>query len=1562
MANAKNYAGSFAEGFINAYLQAKRYRTLDAYYKFRMAQAGYTPPSWDNPFGQGTWGAPKNYWDPVKKEWGSAPDQNAVTKGVFEAGAGTAHTIDDAAASGGGSRGGSGGDENARGINEANTKLVAQQLTSRGVDPSIAAGAVAGLMGESGGNLDPHSFNTKDPGGGSGGMGQWNRERLIGGGGMLAFAAQNGVAVDVNNPRDALKVPATVQAAYIGHELDTKYSGVLSKLRNAQSPQEALNIWVNDYENPLDKTGAIAQRTQYIAPVTRILSSGQQSTQPAATTNVSAPVGGMAHPYSSSEDAAKGGHFIINDPEGKNTYPSPNEKVAPAATPAATPGVIPGRAEAESFKPYQTASLGMVPPPTSEPKAAAPVTTATAPAPSPVGSTPAQPLPEVNKSPFTRPAPTTPDTPLPPRYGDYGYTRDANGDLVPKTAPTQAAPTKTAPPEHEHASPSHVETLAETGRYTPTTGNVRGPPTWVPDNPPVNPIQVNPRNQPQQAPQNQVQPVQGVSTPAIPMRTTAYQNPAQQDNMDDMMAMRELSNDNSAGQSMGFAGGGPVPGQIVHFGEGTSPLMSGLTQSTLGANNSGGNTSSPYTATAPSAAGSTTPANASVGSEMANSLGMGAYPKVGYMLGASLGANNIPVPIQTMSNPGTASDQQKAAGFADGGVIEPQDPATESPQDPPVQMPQSQQPVVTSDQSVNDVSSQVAQGTALMGQAAKQEGSMGPQVHEDRMQRALKDKPNAPATPGQGVVQQGGLATQMNNMRYQIQNWPSIFSFGAQGNPNVGTQTSSTGFASGGSVDDEASLPAPEQTDYQMAMAGGDNNQDQGVIPPQQVAMLGGMPHMSGSMPLPSPRMGLGTGSTPRVSTPKGKPGQGEVTGGMPENIPQPGDHPDHDLPQGEHADKIPTGTPQIADRNGNPSKGFTDALQGGLKAIMSIFGLGGQDGALQDPNQQQKHEEFQKPDGAITPSHEEIQKVYKSVDPHDQLNTAMRNIAGMEAVHKYYLLQGEPELANKMVASMVMYSRDVCSQYGDIALKALHGGDLDGAVKAVAEAYNWTPDAKTVDVSKAGDQRYLVEQKNLNNKVLWQQEVGPQEIMAAAIGAKSGVQFWRELEKTAAAYDPVSASNVKQRDDYATQQREARLAWTPPPIGGTEGGGDGTPRVIPASSAPTSGGVLPTPTQAATASPPATPPGAVPPSAAPTLGVTPAAASSPQPGPPVAQPATLQDTTPQRVAMEKSIMAKYMTGLENPPQQTGDKVADARNLAQYRATVAERQNMAAKEISANMAEMGADARQRAQLQSEQFQATKALQGQQYTADQHRLTQEHADTEARRREAWKERLDVIKTHAAAVKATNSPMADSELNSTWQVDEPKVTEQIQKMKVDPAVGSYLTGQIRQMYRFNRGMTPESVADFVRGYTTLLSDGNFEYNLGDKSDVKKINDEQGVPRTVVSAVTSHGGKMHITLPDDFAESLTQMRAERTPKPPLPGRDTSMHAPPSGPPPQGRMAPVHAAPGQMPWIFKPSAPGAGTNPRHSAPTQGVIPPKTIGDYLQNIPRPNIHPYSEQ
>jgi Phage tail lysozyme len=155
--------------------------------------------------------------------------------------------------------------------NQQAIALIWSELASRGVKPAVAAGVIAGIMGESGAGIDPTAFNAKDEHGGSGGILQWNDTRLVGPNGLLAFARAHGIDVNPNVPTDSKKVPLAIQVKFMGHELDGRYSGVLKGLQVLNTGEEGLNTWVDNMEVPRDPAGAKAQRRQYVEPVSKLL-------------------------------------------------------------------------------------------------------------------------------------------------------------------------------------------------------------------------------------------------------------------------------------------------------------------------------------------------------------------------------------------------------------------------------------------------------------------------------------------------------------------------------------------------------------------------------------------------------------------------------------------------------------------------------------------------------------------------------------------------------------------------------------------------------------------------------------------------------------------------------------------------------------------------------------------------------------------------------------------------------------------------------------------------------------------------------------------------------------------------------------------------------------------------------------------------------------------------------------------------------------------------------------------------------------------------------------------
>jgi hypothetical protein len=139
-----------------------------------------------------------------------------------------------------------------------------QTLTSLGVAPNVALGAMAGLAGESSVNFDPSSMGDASIPGGSVGIGQWNRERRQ--------ALINYAAGQKASPNDF-----GTQLGYLKQELSdpnsaTYQAGVLNSLRNASSTAQGTKIWTSQFERP--KVDNSEQRMQLTSQVGSVDANG----------------------------------------------------------------------------------------------------------------------------------------------------------------------------------------------------------------------------------------------------------------------------------------------------------------------------------------------------------------------------------------------------------------------------------------------------------------------------------------------------------------------------------------------------------------------------------------------------------------------------------------------------------------------------------------------------------------------------------------------------------------------------------------------------------------------------------------------------------------------------------------------------------------------------------------------------------------------------------------------------------------------------------------------------------------------------------------------------------------------------------------------------------------------------------------------------------------------------------------------------------------------------------------------------------------------------------------
>jgi Phage tail lysozyme len=207
-----------------------------------------------------------------------------------------------------------------------------QTLTSLGVAPSVALGAMASLAGESSVNFDPSSLGDATIPGGSVGIGQWNRDRRT----ALLNYAQSQKA----SPNDF-----ETQLGYLKQELSnpnlpTYQPGVLNALRDANSTAQGAQIWTRQFERP--KVDNSAQRLQLASQVGSVDDQGNFT-----------PGGGRApgRPVTATPAApgpidpsiiARGGYSPAIPGTNLNSPP------AVASTPGVLPG-FPGKAQSDAF-------------------------------------------------------------------------------------------------------------------------------------------------------------------------------------------------------------------------------------------------------------------------------------------------------------------------------------------------------------------------------------------------------------------------------------------------------------------------------------------------------------------------------------------------------------------------------------------------------------------------------------------------------------------------------------------------------------------------------------------------------------------------------------------------------------------------------------------------------------------------------------------------------------------------------------------------------------------------------------------------------------------------------------------------------------------------------------------------------------------------------------------------------------------------------------------------------------------------------------------------------------
>lgn len=130
-----------------------------------------------------------------------------------------------------------------------------EDMTKYLIDNGVSTVAALGIMGNLGGEsaYDPTAYNPNDNGGPSGGLAQWHDTDFNGNG---RFSALKRFA----EARGTDWTDRKTQLDFLLYELKTGYKDVLDAMNNASSVEEAVEIFLREFEKPENPEGVLQER------------------------------------------------------------------------------------------------------------------------------------------------------------------------------------------------------------------------------------------------------------------------------------------------------------------------------------------------------------------------------------------------------------------------------------------------------------------------------------------------------------------------------------------------------------------------------------------------------------------------------------------------------------------------------------------------------------------------------------------------------------------------------------------------------------------------------------------------------------------------------------------------------------------------------------------------------------------------------------------------------------------------------------------------------------------------------------------------------------------------------------------------------------------------------------------------------------------------------------------------------------------------------------------------------------------------------------------------------
>lgn len=274
------------------------------------------------------------------------------------------------------------------------------------------------------------------------------------------------------------------------------------------------------------------------------------------------------------------------------------------------------------------------------------------------------------------------------------------------------------------------------------------------------------------------------------------------------------------------------------------------------------------------------------------------------------------------------------------------------------------------------------------------------------------------------------------------------------------------------------------------------------------------------------------TGSLPREAAPSRE--------ALPSKLPDTGDNPSLDQRNAMNAQELAKqgrtdDLRQFLDRTTTAK-----AVDAGLKDIVQFFGLKG--GAVDtgvDPRAQVRMAQAAATgEGAMT--RDELQTIYQTVDPNNQLREDAKLIAGMNATYEYYMQKGQPQKAAAVQRGILLHVKNVVARGGAIAQAALEEGDIQGGAKAIAQMHSLIPDGQSMQVKgigRDGTVHYsMIDDET--GELTFEGKARVNQLMHLATGMQNGSVWFEQM--SGIAQKAAQVKHSREREAVSDQRYEA--------------------------------------------------------------------------------------------------------------------------------------------------------------------------------------------------------------------------------------------------------------------------------------------------------------------------------------------------------------------------------------------------------------------------------------